>query len=141
MNSRPAFRWELSFNYILKECLISKDLQIIRKKSRHYLDHIYSSCITENFKVILYYIQDLKFAKSTTYTTLQPFEKTRQYCTSLVDLNFLPKYVMCYHLIFHVPDFLTALINEINDQRQPFKTVKEKWLFCNTARWTLWLWT
>ena len=69
---------ELSFNYILKQCLISEDLQIIRKKSRHCLDHIYSSCIIENFKVILYCIQDLKFAKFTRYTTLQPFEKTRQ---------------------------------------------------------------
>ena len=29
---------ELLFNHILKECLISEDLQIIRKKNRHPLD-------------------------------------------------------------------------------------------------------
>ena len=44
---------ELSFNDILKECLISKDLQIIRKNADSVLISVYSSCTTENFKAIL----------------------------------------------------------------------------------------
>ena len=54
---------ELWFNYILKECLISKDLKIIRKKANTVLINIYSSCTAENFKVILYCIWDLEFTK------------------------------------------------------------------------------
>ena len=46
-------RQELSFNHILKECLISKDLQIIRKKADTLLISVYASCTTENFKAIL----------------------------------------------------------------------------------------
>ena len=47
------YHQELSFNYILKECLISKDLQIIRKKADSILISVYSSCTAENFKAIL----------------------------------------------------------------------------------------
>ena len=47
--SRP----ELSFNYILKECFISKDLQTIWKKADIVLITFCSSCTTENFKAIL----------------------------------------------------------------------------------------
>ena len=46
------------------------------------------------------------------YNTLQPFEKPDSNFTTLVALNFSPEYsVMCYYLIFHVPNFLIALIN------------------------------
>ena len=38
------------------------------------------------------------------------------------------------HQVHHTTTI--ALINEINIQRQPFKTVIEKQLFCNNARWT-----
>ena len=44
---------ELSFNQNLKECLISKDLQIIRKKADTFLISVYLSCTAENFKAIL----------------------------------------------------------------------------------------
>ena len=66
---------ELTFNHILKDCLISQDLQIIRKKADTVLISVYSSCTAENFKAILEYVRDLEFAK---YNTLQPFAKTRQ---------------------------------------------------------------
>ena len=46
-------RQELSFNHILKECLIFKGLQIIRKKADVALISACSSCTTENFKAIL----------------------------------------------------------------------------------------
>ena len=46
------------------------------------------------------------------YNTLQPYEKPGSNFTSLVALNFSPEYnVVCYYLIFHVPNFLIALIN------------------------------
>ena len=44
---------ELSFNHIVKECLISKDIGIIRKKAGIVLTSVYSSCTAENFKAIL----------------------------------------------------------------------------------------
>ena len=43
----------LSLNHNLKEFLISKDLQIIRKKVETVLTSIYSSYTVENFKTIL----------------------------------------------------------------------------------------
>ena len=46
--------------------------------------------------------------------------------TSLVALNFPPEYDMiCYYLIFHVTNFLIALIDQVNDQKQPFTHVQE----------------
>ena len=67
---------QLLLNHILKECLTSKDLQIIRKKKTDtVLISVYLSCTTENFKVILQCIWDLDLAK---YNTLQPIEKTWQ---------------------------------------------------------------
>ena len=44
---------DLSLNHNLKEFLISKDLQIIRKKVETILTSIYSSYTVENFKTIL----------------------------------------------------------------------------------------
>ena len=44
---------KLSFNHTLKECLISKDLQIIRKKADIVWISVYSSCTAEHFKAIL----------------------------------------------------------------------------------------
>ena len=64
---------ELSFNHILKECLISKYLQIIRKKAATILISAYSSCTTENFKAILQSVRDVELAK---YNTVQPLYKT-----------------------------------------------------------------
>ena len=61
-------------DYILKECLISKDLQIIRKKPDTVLISVYLSFTAENVKVILHCIRDLELAN---YTTLQAFEKAR----------------------------------------------------------------
>ena len=46
-------RQELSFNRILKECLIPKDLQIIRKKADIVLLSVHLGCTAENFKVML----------------------------------------------------------------------------------------
>ena len=47
--------------------------------------------------------------------------------TSLVALNFAAECdVICYYLIFHVPIFLIALMNYVNDQKQPFTTVQGK---------------
>ena len=100
-----------SFNYILKECLISKDLQIIRKKADIVLISIYSSCIAENFKAIRYCIGFGTWSSLSTplYNNLK---KQSSNFTSLVALNFSLKYdITCYHLIFHVPNFLIALIN------------------------------
>ena len=37
---------------MLKECLISKDLQTIREKNNTDLLSVYSSCTAENFKAI-----------------------------------------------------------------------------------------
>ena len=68
-------RQELSFNHILKECLISKDLQIIRKKPDTVLLSSYSNCTAENFKAIMWRVRGLELAKC---KTLQPFEKIRQ---------------------------------------------------------------
>ena len=61
-------------DYILKECLISKDLQIIKKKADLVLISVYLTFTAENFKVILHCIRDLELAN---YTTLQTFENTR----------------------------------------------------------------
>ena len=52
--SADASRQELTLTHILKECLISKDLQTITKKSRHtVLINVYSNCTAETFKAIL----------------------------------------------------------------------------------------
>ena len=51
--SANILRQELSFNYILKECLIYKDLQIIRKNTDTVLINVYSSCTAANFEAIL----------------------------------------------------------------------------------------
>ena len=84
-------RQDLLFNYILKECLISKDLQIIRKKADSILISVYSSCTAENFKAILWCFRDLEFAECNTW-------------------NFPPEYdVMCYY--FHMRIFSIAVIN------------------------------
>ena len=67
-----------------------------------------------------------------TWTSPRPtlynhWEKQGSNFSSLVDLNFPLEYdVMRYYFIFHVPSFLIALINYINDYRQPFTTVQEK---------------
>ena len=44
---------QLLVNHILKECLISKDLQIISNKADTVLISVCLSCTTENFKAIL----------------------------------------------------------------------------------------
>ena len=49
-------RQELSFNHILKKCLISKDLLVIRKKCRHYFDRFWSTFIwAESLKILKWY--------------------------------------------------------------------------------------
>ena len=66
----------------------------------------------------------LEIANTTRYNYL---EKQDSNFTSLGALNFPPEYdLMCYYLIFHVPDFLIAVINQVNDQNEPFTTVQEK---------------
>ena len=62
---RNISQQELSFNLVLKECLICKDLEMIREKTDIVLINVYSSCTTERFKVILQCIRDLELAKYT----------------------------------------------------------------------------
>ena len=71
---KSAIIFPLELHYILKECLISKDLQIIRKKPDTVLISVYLSFTAENVKVILHCIRNLELANC---ITLQAFEKTR----------------------------------------------------------------
>ena len=48
----------------LRECLISKNIQIIRKKADTVLISVYLSCAAKIFKVILQCVRDLELAKS-----------------------------------------------------------------------------
>ena len=66
----------------------------------------------------------LEIANTTRYNYLK---KQDSNFTSLGALNFPSEYdLMCYYLIFHVPNFLIAVINQVNDQNEPFTTVQEK---------------
>ena len=46
-------RQELSFDHILKKCLIATDIKIISKKADSVLVSVYSSCTAEYFTAIL----------------------------------------------------------------------------------------
>ena len=115
----PCSFWEISNyllprvivqNYILKECLISKDLQIINyKKTDTALIDVCLSCTAENFKMNCIALGIWSLPITSPYNHLK---KQGSNFTSLVALHFPPEYdVMCYYLIFHVPNFLTAFIN------------------------------
>ena len=82
---------------VLNECLISKDLLIIRKKADTVLISVYSSCTAENFKVIM----SCAWGSPTT-TRYNHLKKQGSNFTSLVALNFSTE---CDVLLF---DFSSA---------------------------------
>ena len=108
---------ELSLNHSLEECLISKDLQIIRKKA----DSVYSSCTTEDFKAILLYVRDLDLAKC---NTIQPKEKAKQQFHKPIVTSIFPRNLLCY-LIFHLPNFFLSHLLNINNWKQPFNCARK----------------
>ena len=57
----------------------------------------------------------LGLEKSPNTTHYNYLKKQDSNFTSPVALNFPPEYdLMCYYLIFHVPIFLIAVINQVN---------------------------
>ena len=106
---------ELSLKHISKECLISKDLQIIRKKQAPF----WSALIP-----ILQCVRDLELTK---HNTIQIFDKTRLQFYKRNWFNFSSR--IWYIIIIIIWPF-TCLIfwsrsYQINDRKQPFTTVPE----------------
>ena len=94
-NQEISWAKKLSFNHILKECLISKDLQIIRKKAETVLISVHSSNIAENFNAF----ETWSSESTRCYNHLK---KQASHFTSLVALkseSYLPKkfFFICFN--------------------------------------------
>ena len=99
---------ELLFNHIFKKCLIFEDLYINKKKAEPF----WSAFIrVAPVKILKGHCNAFVTWSSPSTTNYKHLEKQGNNFTSLVALIF-PRNLMCYCLIFHLPNYLIALKNK-----------------------------